>query len=203
MARMVRPKKRCPWSEGDPLYVAYHDEEWGVPSHDDRHLFEMLILESMQSGLSWLTILRKREGFRRAFANFDAASVARFTEADLNRLLTDPAIVRNRAKIEASVANARATIQIAARYGSLDEFIWRVIDRKPITNRLRSYRDAPSHTSESEALAREFKAHGFKFVGPTVCYAFMQAVGMVNDHEVSCFRHREIEAVRRKAEDVP
>jgi DNA-3-methyladenine glycosylase I len=203
MARTLRPKKRCPWSEADPLYVAYHDEEWGVPSHDDRHLFEMLILESMQSGLSWLTILRKREGFRRAFANFDAASVARFSEADLNRLLTDPAIVRNRAKIEASVSNARATIKIAARYGSLDEFIWRVIDRKPITNRLRSYRDAPSHTSESEALAREFKAHGFKFVGPTVCYAFMQAVGMVNDHEVSCFRHREIEAARRKAEGLP
>jgi len=163
----------------------------------------MLVLESMQSGLSWLTILRKREGFRRAFANFDAASVAQFTETDLNRLLIDPAIVRNRAKIEASISNARATVQIAARYGSLDEFIWRVIDRRPIVNRLRSYRDAPSHTSESETLAREFKAHGFKFVGPTVCYAFMQAVGMVNDHEVSCFRHREIEAARRNAEGVP
>jgi DNA-3-methyladenine glycosylase I len=191
---MPKLKKRCPWSEKDPLYIAYHDEEWGVPSHDSRHLFEMLVLESMQSGLSWLTILRKREGFRRAFANFDVAAVAQFTNADLNRLLADPAIVRNRAKIEASISNARATIQIAARYGSLDEFVWRLIDRKPIVNRLRSYRDAPAQTPKSEALAREFKTHGFKFVGPTVCYAFMQAVGMVNDHEVSCFRHKEIQA---------
>ena len=195
---MAKPKIRCPWSGTNPLYIAYHDEEWGVPSHDDRHLFEMLVLEGMQSGLSWLTILRKREGFRRAFANFDAASVARFTEADLDRLLTDPAIVRNRAKIEASISNARATIQIAERYGSLDEFVWGVIDRKPILNRLRNYRDAPSQTPQSETLSRELKGHGFKFVGPTVCYAFMQAVGMVNDHEVSCFRHREIEAARRK-----
>jgi DNA-3-methyladenine glycosylase I len=198
LMRMPKPKKRCPWSETDPLYIAYHDEEWGVPSHDDRHLFEMLVLEGMQSGLSWLTILRKREGFRRAFANFEAASVAQFKEADLKRLLTDPAIVRNRAKIEASISNARAAIQIAERYGSLDEFVWRVIDRKPILNRLRNYRDLPSQTPQSEALSRELKAHGFKFVGPTVCYAFMQAVGMVNDHELSCFRHREIEAAQRK-----
>ena len=198
---MPRPKKRCPWSETDPLYIAYHDKEWGVPSHDDTHLFEMLVLESMQSGLSWLTILRKREGFRRAFANFDAPAVAQFTETDLNRLLSDPAIVRNRAKIEAAISNAHATIQVTARYGSLDEFIWRVIDRKPVVNRRRSYRDAPSQTPESEVLAREFKAHGFKFIGPTVCHAFMQAVGMVNDHAVTCFRYKEIEAQRKAGQE--
>ncbi|HZJ51699.1 MAG TPA: DNA-3-methyladenine glycosylase I [Actinomycetota bacterium] len=183
---------RCEWArEGDPLYLAYHDEEWGVPSHDDRHLFEMLVLEGAQAGLSWATILVKREGYRRAFCGFDPGSVASFDGKDVQRLLGDASIVRNRRKIESALGNARATLEIQSELGSLDRFLWGLsgdlIDQAP-----RSLGEVPSETEASRAMSRELKRRGFRFVGPTICYAFMQAVGMVNDHVESCFRRREI-----------
>lgn len=185
--------RRCGWAgEADPLYLRYHDKEWGVPSHDDRHLFEMLVLEGAQAGLSWSTILRKREGYRSAFARFDPERVARFGARDVTRLLRDGAIVRNRAKIEAAVANARATLEVQAQFGSLDAYLWRFVDGRPIVNRWRSLRDIPAETAESRAMSKDLRRRGFRFVGATICYAFMQATGLVNDHVVSCFRYREI-----------
>jgi DNA-3-methyladenine glycosylase I len=185
--------KRCRWvPEDDPLYLSYHDEEWGVPSHDERHLFEMLVLEGAQAGLSWSTILRKRANYRKAFAGFDAASVARFTPARVARLLDDPGIVRNRAKVEAAVANARATLEVRRELGSLDAYLWGFVGGRPIRNRWRSVSDIPSETSESTQMSRDLKRRGFRFVGPTTCYAFMQATGMVNDHVTSCFRWDEL-----------
>jgi DNA-3-methyladenine glycosylase I len=184
--------KRCGWSSQDPLLIAYHDEEWGVPVHEDNRLFEMLVLESMQSGLSWMTILRKRKAFQIAFHQFEAAKVAQFGSKELEKLLANADIVRNRAKIEAAVANARATLQVQEKYGSLDAFLWRVVDGKPLVHRWADYREAPAKTSESEMLAKECREHGFRFIGPTVAYSLMQAVGMVNDHEVTCFRHGEV-----------
>jgi DNA-3-methyladenine glycosylase I len=184
--------KRCGWSSQDPLLIAYHDEEWGVPVHEDNRLFEMLVLESMQSGLSWMTILRKRKAFQIAFRQFEAAKVAQFSSKELEKLLANADIVRNRAKLEAAVANARATLQVQEKYGSLDAFVWRVVDGKPLVHRWADYREAPAKTSESEILAKECKEHGFRFIGPTVAYSFMQAVGMVNDHEITCFRHEEV-----------
>jgi DNA-3-methyladenine glycosylase I len=182
-------RKRCGWApEGDPLYVAYHDEEWGVPSHDERHLFEMLVLEGAQAGLSWSTILRKREGYRRAFAGFDVESVARFSARDVERLLADPGIVRNRLKVESAVANARATIGS----GGLDGLLWSFVGAAPIVNGWRTPAEIPAQTAESRAMAKELKRRGFRFVGPTVCYAFMQACGLVNDHVVDCFRYAEV-----------
>ena len=181
--------ERCGWARaGDPLYVAYHDEEWGVPSHDERHLFEMLVLEGAQAGLSWSTILRKREGYRRAFAGFDPARVARFGPADVERLIADPGIVRNRLKVESAIANARATLEA----GGLDELLWSVVGGEPIVNRRRSLGEIPAETAESRALSKELKRRGFRFVGPTICYALMQACGLVNDHVVGCFRYREV-----------
>jgi DNA-3-methyladenine glycosylase I len=183
---------RCDWvPESDPLYVAYHDEEWGVPSHDDRHLFEMLILEGAQAGLSWSTILRKREGYRRAFAGFDAERVARFDGKAVERLMTDASIVRNRAKIEAAIANARATLEV----GSLDELVWSFVGGRPLQNSWKTIGEIPAETAESKAMSKELKRRGFRFVGPTICYAFMQAVGLVNDHTVDCFRYRESAAL--------
>jgi DNA-3-methyladenine glycosylase I len=184
--------KRCGWSGQDPLLMAYHDEEWGVPVHEDNRLFEMLVLESMQSGLSWMTILRKRKAFQIAFHQFQAAKVARFGSKELEKLLANADIVRNRAKLEAAVANARATLQVQVKYGSLDAFLWRVVDGKPLVHRWVDYHEAPAKTSESEILAKECREHGFRFIGPTVAYSLMQAVGMVNDHEVACFRHGEV-----------
>jgi DNA-3-methyladenine glycosylase I len=184
--------KRCQWPGQDPLYLAYHDEEWGVPLHEDNRLFEMIVLESMQSGLSWITILRKREAFRVAFHQFDPRRVATFGPKKIEKLLLNPGLIRNRAKLEATVANARVTLHVQEKYGSLDSFLWRIVEGKPIVNRWLSYREAPAKTSVSEILAKECKKEGFQFVGPTVAYAFMQAVGMVNDHEVACFRHKEI-----------
>jgi DNA-3-methyladenine glycosylase I len=182
--------KRCAWApEGDPAYVAYHDEEWGVPSHDDRHLFEMLTLEGAQAGLSWATILRKREGYRRAFANFDAEKVARFTQRDVERLLGDPGIVRNRLKVESTVVNAKRVLELE----SLDEYLWGFVDREPIVNRWRTLREVPAETAESRALSTDLKKRGFRFVGPTVCYAFMQATGLVNDHVVTCYRFAQLQ----------
>jgi DNA-3-methyladenine glycosylase I len=185
--------RRCAWAEGsDPLTLAYHDEEWGVPSHDDRRLFEMLVLEGAQAGLSWATILRKREGYRKAFAGFEPAKVARFDSRKVERLLADPGIVRNRAKVESAVANARATRAVQREAGSLDAYLWSFVGGRPLRNRLRSPDEIPSESDESRAMSRELRARGFRFVGPTICYAFMEAVGMVNDHLTTCFRHREV-----------
>ena len=188
--------ERCAWCGTDPLYVAYHDTEWGVPNHDDRHLFEMLVLEGAQAGLSWITILRKREHYRRAFDGFDAERVARYGEADLARLLADAGIVRNRLKIESAVANARATLAAQERFGSLDALLWRFAEGSAPTAPPRSLAEIPAQTAASQAMSRELKRLRFRFVGPTVCYAFMQAVGMVNDHVEGCFRQREIAAQR-------
>jgi DNA-3-methyladenine glycosylase I len=188
--------RRCGWvPEGEPLYVAYHDEEWGVPSHDDRHLFEMLVLEGAQAGLSWLTILRKREGYRRAFADFECAKIAHYGARDVERLLGDPGIVRNRAKIEAAIANAEATLAVRDELGSLDAYLWGFVGGRPIRNAWRTLGQIPSETAESKALSKDLKRRGFRFVGPTTCYACMQAVGLVNDHTVDCFRYREVAAL--------
>ena len=180
---------RCPWCGSDPLYIAYHDHEWGEPLHDERRLFEMLTLEGAQAGLSWLTILRKREGYRRAFAGFDPQLVAGFGDADVARLLADPGIVRNRLKIASTISNARAVLEVQARYGSLDAFLWQFVDGTPIRNTWRSMAEIPASTPLSDAMSKELKRHGFRFVGSTICYAHMQATGMVNDHLVSCFRY--------------
>jgi DNA-3-methyladenine glycosylase I len=181
--------KRCAWvPEGDPEYVAYHDEEWGVPSRDDRHLFEMLTLEGAQAGLSWSTILRKRGGYRKAFANFDAKKVARFSGRDVERLLADPGIVRNRLKVESAVNNAQRILEL----DSLSEFLWSFVDGEPRVNRWNTIAEIPAETAESKAMSKDLKKQGFRFVGPTVCYAFMQACGLVNDHTVDCFRYRDM-----------
>ena len=181
--------KRCWWApEGDPAYLAYHDEEWGVPSHDERHLFEMLTLEGAQAGLSWSTILHKREGYRTAFANFDAEKVARFTQPDVERLLADPSIVRNRLKVESTVVNAKRVLELE----SLDDYLWGFVDGAPMVNRWRKLADIPAETAESLAMSKDMKKRGFRFVGPTVCYAFMQATGLVNDHVIDCFRFAEL-----------
>jgi DNA-3-methyladenine glycosylase I len=184
------PKVRCAWAGTDPLYVAYHDREWGRPVHDDRVHFEFLVLEGAQAGLSWLTILRKREGYRRAFAGFDPAKVAAFGRRDVRRLLADPGIVRNRLKVESAVRNAVAFRAIQAEFGSFDRFVWRFVGGRPKRSIRKTIRDVPPRTPESDALSRELRARGFTFVGSTICYAHMQAVGLVDDHTVDCFRHR-------------
>ena len=191
---MAGEPSRCTWAgdEADPLLVAYHDREWGVPSHDDRHLFEMLVLEGAQAGLSWLTILRKREGYRRAFDGFDPAKVARFGPRRLERLVSDPGIVRNRSKIEAAVANARATTSLQRGGGSLDEYLWSFVGGATIRYRRRAPGAIPSTSRASVAMSRALAKGGFRFVGPTICYAFMQAVGMMNDHLVTCFRYSQV-----------
>jgi DNA-3-methyladenine glycosylase I len=183
-------KNRCPWAEAESQHH-YHDTEWGVPSHDDRHLFEMLILEGAQAGLSWSTILAKRENYRRAFDQFDAAKVARYDARRQARLLADPGIVRNRLKVAAAVGNARAFLAVQAEFGSFDRYVWRFAGGRPIQHDLGSPRQIPVSTPESDALSRDLKQRGFKFIGTTICYAFMQATGMVNDHLVSCPRHRQ------------
>jgi len=186
---------RCEWvPASDPAYVTYHDEEWGTPSHDDRHLFELLTLEGAQAGLSWSTILRKRDGYRRAFADFDAETVARFGEGDVERLLGDAGIVRNRAKVASAVNNARRVLEVREELGSLDGYLWGFVGGEPIVGAWERLSEIPAETAESRALSKDLKRRGFRFVGPTVCYAFMQAVGMVNDHVTSCFRYRELTA---------
>jgi DNA-3-methyladenine glycosylase I len=189
MAALVR---RCAWATGAEM-MKYHDEEWGVPVHDDRRLFEFLVLEGAQAGLSWSTILAKRAAYRRAFARFDARAVARFTAVRTRALLRDPGIVRNRAKIAATVANARAVLLVQREHGSLDTYLWRFVGGRPVQNGWRAPREVPAETETARALSRELKARGFAFVGPTICYAFMQATGMVNDHLVGCFRRREVQ----------
>ena len=184
--------RRCGWCGEDALYVAYHDKEWGVPVHDDRRLFEFLILEGAQAGLSWITILRKRENYRQAFAGFDAGKVARFGARDVARLLADPGIVRNRLKVGAAISNAQRFLDVQEAFGSFDAYIWRFVDGRPIVNRWKTLKQVPASTQASDALSHDLKQRGFKFVGSTICYAHMQATGMVNDHLVGCFRHGEI-----------
>jgi DNA-3-methyladenine glycosylase I len=180
---------RCAWANGGPLEIEYHDTEWGVPSRDDRHLFEMLILEGAQAGLSWSTILRKRENYRKAFAGFDPIKVARFDSRKRAALMRDPGIVRNRLKIEATVANARQVLAVREELGSLATYLWQFVDGKPIVNRWTTRDRVPAETAESRAMSKALLQRGFRFVGPTICYAFMQATGMVNDHVTTCFRY--------------
>jgi DNA-3-methyladenine glycosylase I len=181
---------RCSWAT-TPAMIAYHDTEWGVPQHDDRMLFEFLILEGAQAGLSWSTILAKREAYRKAFSGFDPAKVARYKAERIKRLMNDPGIVRNRLKIESAVRNARAVLEVQKEFGSFDRYIWQFVGGAPIMNSWRTSKSLPAETDESVAMSKDLKRRGFNFVGPTVCYAFMQAVGMVNDHLVDCFRYRE------------
>jgi DNA-3-methyladenine glycosylase I len=184
-------RQRCAWVPADPLYVAYHDLEWGIPVHDERKLFEMLVLEGAQAGLSWITILKRREGYRKAFADFDPEKVARFTPARIEKLLLDPGIIRNRAKVLAAVANAKAVLALRREDGGLDRLLWSFVGGKPKRNRWSSPGEVPAETAESKAMSKELKRRGFAFVGPTVCYAFMQAVGIVDDHATVCFRYGE------------
>jgi DNA-3-methyladenine glycosylase I len=186
-------KQRCPWAGTDPLSVAYHDTEWGTPIHDDRKLFEFLILEGAQAGLSWLTILRRREEYREAFDHFDPRTVAAYDKRKVEALLRNPGIIRNRRKVEAAVGNARAFLAVQEEFGSFDRYIWRFVKGHPTRNAWRSIDEIPASTPESVAMSRDLKKRGFVFVGPTICYALMQAVGMVNDHVVQCFRYGELQ----------
>ena len=185
-------KHRCGWCLGDPLYEAYHDEEWGVPAKDDATLFEFLVLETFQAGLSWITILRKRENFRLAFDQFDYQKIAAYEQGKIDSLLADKGIIRNRLKIHATISNAQAFMEIQKEHGSFSNYYWAYVDGKPIKNRLQSYKDAPANTPLSDAISKDLKKRGFKFVGSTVVYAFMQATGMVNDHEIDCHRYHEV-----------
>jgi DNA-3-methyladenine glycosylase I len=192
--------KRCAWAPLDNVsYLAYHDEEWGVPVHDDRRLFEMLTLEGAQAGLSWTTILNKREGYRRAFADFDPGTVARFSGRKVDRLLADPSIVRNRLKVESTVENAREVLRVQEEEGSLDTYVWSFVDGATKVNRYRTLGDIPPETTESRAMSKDLKKRGFRFVGPTVCYAFMQACGLVLDHVATCFRYPELAALAEES----
>lgn len=182
--------QRCAWPR-TPLDIEYHDREWGVPVHDDRTLFEFLVLEGAQAGLSWSTILNKRENYRRAFAEFDPAKVARFTPARIEKLLDDPGIVRNRLKIQSTITNAKAFLRVQREFGSFDAYVWRFVGGRPLVNKRKSLGDVPSRTAESDALSKDLLNRGFRFVGSTICYAFMQAVGMVNDHSMDCFRYAQ------------
>jgi len=184
--------ERCGWATNDPVYIKYHDEEWGVPVHDDKILFEFIILEGAQAGLSWLTILKRRSGYKKAFADFDVEKVARFTPEKIEMLLSDPGIIRNRLKVNAAVTNARAFIKIQEEFGSFDTYSWRFVEGKQKVNKFKSPDNVPATTRESDAFSKDLKQRGFKFVGSTIIYAHMQAVGMVNDHLVSCFRYKEV-----------
>jgi DNA-3-methyladenine glycosylase I len=192
-------KKRCAWCGSDPLYVAYHDDEWGVPTHDDRRLFEFLILEGAQAGLSWLTILKMRDNYRKAFHAFDCDRIARYSQRDVDRLLSDPGIVRNRLKIESAIKNAQGVLNVREEYGSLDTFLWRYVDGVPVQNARKRMAELPAQTKASDLMSKDLKQRGFNFVGSTICYAFMQAVGMVNDHTTDCFRYKEVANVAEQA----
>lgn len=192
MTPVAPDKIRCAWTGEDTLYRHYHDNEWGVPQHDERHLFELLILEGMQAGLSWITILRKRQNFRAAFDDFDATRIARYGADKIESLLQDQGIVRNRLKLQAAVVNAQKFLEVREAYGSFDAFVWQFVGGEPRQNHWRGLDEVPSSTVESDAMSKELKRRGFKFVGSTICYAFMQATGMVNDHTTNCFRHAEL-----------
>jgi DNA-3-methyladenine glycosylase I len=185
-------KNRCIWCGEDPLYIDYHDNEWGVPIHDDRLLFEFLILEGAQAGLSWITILKKRDNYRKAFHNFDYKKVSNYSQDDIERLMNNSGIVRNRRKIESTIKNAQGLIKIQEEFGSFDSYLWGYVDGKPIQNQWKSMAEIPVKTEISEKLSKDLKKRGFNFVGPTICYAFMQAIGMVNDHIIDCFRYEEV-----------
>jgi DNA-3-methyladenine glycosylase I len=184
--------KRCAWADRSELEQSYHDHEWGVAVHDDRRLFEFLVLEGAQAGLSWSTILRKRDGYRKAFDNFDARKISQYSDNDVSRLLDNPGIIRNRLKINAAIANAKTFQQVQKQFGSFDRYIWQFVNHTPVQNSWRKMTDIPSSSPESDAMSRDLRKRGFKFVGTTICYAFMQAVGMVNDHVIDCFRYQEI-----------
>ncbi len=190
---MGADKQRCQWVGSHPLEIAYHDTEWGVPVHDDRRLFESLILEGAQAGLSWLTVLKKRESYREAFAGFDPVKIARFDEAKVGKLLGNPGIIRNRLKVRSAIQNARAFLKIQEDDGTFDAYVWRFVEGAPKVNRWRSLTEIPAQTPESERMSKDLKKRGFNFVGPTICYAFMQAVGLVNDHTVDCYRYHEVQ----------
>ena len=192
--------KRCTWCGNDPQYVAYHDKDWGVPVYDDRLLFEMLILEGAQAGLSWLTILQKRGNYQKAFHDFDAARIARYDQQEIDRLMQDAGIVRNRLKIEAAVKNARGFLQVREEFSSFSDYLWRYVDGKQIVNEWKKLSDIPTHTKISNQLSKDLKKRGFNFIGPTICYAYMQSIGMVNDHTTDCFRYREINQLTSKRE---
>lgn len=185
-------KKRCSWSNSDPLYLAYHDEEWGVPIYDDRLLFEFLILEGMQAGLSWITVLKKRPAFRAAFSKFDAKKIIKFDQHKIKLLLANPGIIRNKLKINAAIENAKAFLEIKKEWGSYANYIWHFVDGQPIQHRYKNIKQIPAKTAISDTMSKDLKKRGFKFVGSTICYAFMQAVGMVNDHTIDCFRYKEL-----------
>lgn len=185
-------KRTCDWTSDDPLMIEYHDTEWGVPVHDDRKLFEFLVLDAMQAGLSWRTVLKKRENFRRAFRQFDPEKIAKFGNRDIERLMNDAGIIRNRLKIESSVANAKALLNVQKEFGSFDSYIWGFTGGRTIKNSLKSLEEMPAESDESRAMSKDMKKRGFRFCGPVICYAFMQAAGMVNDHLVHCFRYREV-----------
>ena len=186
-------QNRCDWSLGHPSMIAYHDAEWGVPVHDDRKLFEFLVLDAAQAGLSWRTVLLKRENYRKAFDNFDAEKVARYTEKRVEKLLANPGIIRNRLKVRSAVANARAMLKVRDEFSSLDCYLWQFVDGQPRINRLQSMKQIPATSKDSDAMSKDMKQRGFTFCGSTICYAFMQAAGLVNDHIVACFRHREVQ----------
>ena len=185
-------QKRCEWAGSDPLYIEYHDNEWGVPVHDDRKIFEMLVLEGAQAGLNWLTVLRKRENYRKAFDNFDPRKVAKYDSKKLQELLANEGIIRNKLKIHSAIQNARAFLEVQKEFGSFDAYIWQFVGGRPIRNSWKSLSELPGQTAESEAMSKDLKRRGFGFVGPTICYAHMQATGMVNDHVVTCFRYKEV-----------
>lgn len=196
MTRLSPEKTSCEWPVDDDLMIAYHDEEWGVPLHDDRKLFEFLVLDAFQAGLSWRTILHKRDNFRLAFDGFDAQLIARYKKRKIGQLLENAGIVRNRMKIAATVTNAEAFLRVQSEYGSFDSYIWQFVGGQPKQNRWRSLKRLPASTPDSDRMSKDLKERGFKFVGTTICYAFMQAAGMVNDHLVKCFRYEEVQAVR-------
>lgn len=189
---MSKSKKRCSWCESSDIDMDYHDTEWGVPVHDDRLLFEMLILEGAQAGVSWHVVLQKRAHYKKLFANFDAKKLARFSDAKLEKALLDPGIIRNRLKVFSVRSNAIEFLKVQKEFGSFDQYIWQFVNGKPIVNRRRSMKEVPSKTPESEAMSKDLKKRGFKFIGSTICYAYMQGTGMVNDHQLSCFRYKEV-----------
>jgi len=193
---MPKQKPRCNWCTSSDLYMSYHDDEWGVPVYDDQLLFEMLLLEGAQAGLSWITILNKRENYRKAFDNFDATKIARYTDKRKEKLLQNPGIVRNKLKVNAAVVNAQIFLKVQKEVGSFKDYIWQFVDGKPIKNKFRTLDEVPASTAESDAMAKDLKKRGFKFVGTTICYAFMQAVGMVNDHTTDCFRYKAVHKLK-------
>jgi DNA-3-methyladenine glycosylase I len=189
---MIDNKKRCAWCGSDPIYVEYHDHEWGVPLHDDRGLFEMLVLEGAQAGLSWITVLKKRDSYRKAFDNFDAKKIAKYDEKKVEALLLNEGIIRNRLKVNAAITNAKAFLDVQEEFGSFDKYIWQFTGGKAIVNRFESMKGLPAKTAESDAMSKDLLKRGFKFVGSTICYAFMQATGMVNDHLTDCFKYKQL-----------